>query len=347
MPAPAPYTAGRGEDVRKGQRGMRGSTIVGVGCFLPERVVSSDEVAQTLGVPPEWVLTRTGIRTRHLAAPGETVVDLATHAANAAILHSGQHGGEHGSEHGGDPATPIDAVIVATSTGDRMPSAASQVAARLGLHCAAFDINAACAGFCHALAVGDGLIRTGGADTVLIVGVDISSTSIDWTDRNTAPIFGDGAGAVVLRHSDTEGIGPTMWGSQGEFGGLVTLTGEFIQQQGPSVFRWAIGLGDHVRSICHKGGVEPADMAAFVPHQANLRIIDALVADLQPSDAVIARDVVDVGNTMAASIPIALARMAQRRELPIGGPIVLFGFGSGLSYAGQTIRLSHDLNRAR
>lgn len=322
---------------------MRGSTIVGVGSYLPDRVVSSDEVAATLGVPPEWVLSRTGIRTRYLAAPGETVVDLASHAAAAAIRHRASV--ESSSIHNGEPGTSIDAVIVATSTGDRMPSAASQVAARLGLHCAAFDVNAACAGFCHALAVGDGLIRTGGADTVLIVGVDVSSTSIDWTDKNTAPIFGDGAGAVVLRHSDTEGIGPTMWGSQGEFGDLVTLTGEYIQQQGQSVFRWAIGLGDHVRAICHKGGVEPGEIAAFVPHQANLRIIDALVADLRPGDAVISRDVVDVGNTMAASIPIALARMAERRELPIGGPIVLFGFGSGLSYAGQTIRLSHDLNR--
>lgn len=317
---------------------MRGSTIVGVGSFLPERVMSSDEVAETLGVPPDWVLSRTGIRTRHLAAPGETVVDLATNAATNAIIHSG-------AQTSGALNAPIDALIVATSTGDRMPSTASQVAARLGLHCAALDVNAACAGFCHALAVADGLIRTGSADTVLVIGADIASVSIDWHDRNTAPIFGDGAGAVLLQHSDTEDIGPTLWGSQGEYGDLVTLTDGTIRQQGPSVFRWAIGLGHHVRAICRKGGVEPHEIAAFVPHQANLRIIDALANDLQASDAVIAREVVDVGNTMAASIPIALARMAARQELPIGGPIVLFGFGSGLTYAGQTVRLSHDLNQ--
>jgi 3-oxoacyl-[acyl-carrier-protein] synthase-3 len=315
---------------------MRGSSIVGAGCFLPERVVSSDEVAATLGVAPDWVLSRTGIQTRHVVAPGESVVDLATHAAIDTIVHSGLHPG----------GAPIDAIIVATSTGDRMPSTASQVAARLGLHCAALDVNAACAGFCHALAVADGLIRTGSADTVLVVGADIASTSMDWGDRNTAPIFGDGAGAVLLRHSDTEDIGPTLWGSQGEYGDLVTLTDGTIRQQGPPVFRWAIGLGEHVRAICHKGGVEPYEIAAFVPHQANLRIIDALANDLRASDAVIAREVVTVGNTMAASIPIALARMASRRELPIGGPIVLFGFGSGLTYAGQTVRLSQDINHA-
>jgi 3-oxoacyl-[acyl-carrier-protein] synthase-3 len=322
---------------------MRGSTIVGVGCYLPERVVSSEAVAETLGVAPDWVLSRTGIRTRHLAAPGETVVDLAANAAISTIIHSRATIG--GASTGGATNAPIDAVIVATSTGDRMPSTASQVAARLGLHCATFDVNAACAGFCHALAVADGLIRTGSADTVLVVGADIASTSMDWHDRYTAPIFGDGAGAVLLQHSDTEDIGPTLWGSQGEFGELVTLTDGIIRQEGPPVFRWAIGLGDHIRAICRKGGVEPPEIAAFVPHQANLRIIDALANDLQVSHAVIARDVVDVGNTMAASIPIALARMAARQELPIGGPIVLFGFGSGLSYAGQTIRLSHDLNQ--
>jgi 3-oxoacyl-[acyl-carrier-protein] synthase-3 len=307
---------------------MRGSTIVGLGYFLPARVVTTEQLGAMLGVGADWILSRTGIRTRHVVAAGETLVDLATAAAVRAIADSGA------------PTASIDAVIVATSTGRRMPSTATQVAARLGLQCGAFDVNAACAGFCHAIAVADGLIRTGGADTVLVVGADVSSTSIDWQDRNTAALFGDGAGAALLQISDREDIGPTLWGSEGEHGNLVRLDRGTISQEGPTVFRWAIGLGDHVRGICRKGGIEPREAAAFVPHQANLRIIDALATNLQFVDTVIARDVTEVGNTMAASVPVALARMAERGELPVDRPIVLFGFGSGLSYAGQVIRLA-------
>jgi 3-oxoacyl-[acyl-carrier-protein] synthase III len=317
---------------REGIRFMDGSTIVGLGCYLPERVVTSDEVAETLGLPTEWIHTRTGIRTRHLAADNETTVDLAVAAARDALATSGT------------AVASIDAVIVATCTGERMPNTASQVAGALGLTGAAFDINAACAGFCHALAVADGLIRTGATETVLVIGADKSSSSIDWHDRNTAPLFGDGAGAAIVRRSADPGIGPTAWGSYGDRGSLVRLGEDMISQDGPVVFRWAIGLGEKVRDVCRIGGVKPQDVAAFVPHQANLRIIDALAADLNAPDAVIAREVVTVGNTMAASVPIALARLAQRGELPIGGPIVLFGFGSGLTYAGQTVELSHDLN---
>jgi 3-oxoacyl-[acyl-carrier-protein] synthase-3 len=307
---------------------VRGSTIVGLGYVLPERVVATEELGAMLGVGADWILSRTGIRARHVAAAGETVVDLATGAANRAIADSGVR------------AASIDAVIVATSTGQRMPSTATQVAARLGLQCGAFDVNAACAGFCHAIAVADGLIRTGGADTVLVVGADIASASIDWQDRYTAPIFGDGAGAALLQISDREDIGPTLWGSDGEHGSLVRLDHGTISQEGPTVFRWAIGLAEHVRGICRKGGIEPREAAAFVPHQANVRIIDALASNLQLVDTVIARDVTEVGNTMAASVPVALARLAERGELPAGGPIVLFGFGSGLSYAGQVVRLA-------
>jgi 3-oxoacyl-[acyl-carrier-protein] synthase-3 len=309
-----------------------GSEIIGAGSYLPDRVVSSEEIAETLGVTAEWIHSRTGIRTRHIAADGESVVDMATHAALRSVAAAGAH------------AATVDAVIVATSTGDRMPSTASQVAARLDLTCAAFDINAACAGFCHALAVADGLITGGAAGSVLVIGVDRSSTSLDWHDRNTAPLFGDGAGAVLLRRGAVGGITRPVWGSFGNFGGLVELrTGsKVIRQDGPAVFRWAIGLGDLIDDTCRAGGIDAKEVAAFVPHQANLRIIDALAAGLPAPQTRVARDVVDVGNTMAASIPTALARMSDRGEVPAGEPVLLFGFGSGLSYAGQIVRVHRD-----
>jgi len=311
---------------------MRGSQIVGLGHHLPDRIVTSDEVASRLGLDGPWIHARTGIRTRHVAAPDETVVDLATYASRRALAAAPEE------------ARSPEAVIVATSTGERMPSTASQVADRLGLHAAAFDVNAACAGFCQALAVATGLIAAGTAETVLVVGADIASRTLDPVDRNTAPLFGDGAGAAVVTRSATAGIGPVHWGSAGEHGDLVTLDGGgLIRQQGQAVFRWAIGLGSHLRAACKLAGVKPADVAAFIPHQANLRIIDALAATLDAPGMRVARDVVEVGNTMAASVPMALSRMAERGELPPHRPTLLFGFGSGLSWAGQIIHLDRAL----
>jgi 3-oxoacyl-[acyl-carrier-protein] synthase-3 len=307
----------------------RGSEIIGVGHCLPKRAVSSAEVAAGLGVDAGWIEARTGIRTRHVSGPGETVVSLAATAANDALKAAN------------DALTTIsvDAIIVATSTGERMPSTASQVAAALGVHAAAFDVNAACSGFGHALAIADGLIRADAAETALVIGADVISTRLDWTDHATAPLFGDGAGAVVVRACEEQRIGPVHWASVGEQGGLVTLrdVDRVIRQQGQPVFRWAIGLGAQLRTACELADVKPGDLAAFVPHQANLRIVNALADALEAPDAVVARDVIEVGNTMAASIPIALSRMAARGEMPTG-PILLFGFGSGLAYAGQVVR---------
>ncbi len=307
---------------------MRGSQVVGLGHYLPVTTVASHEIADGLGVSVEWIHSRTGIRSRHVAGPDESVVDMAAAAARRALADARVD------------VSAVEVVAVATSTGDRMPSTASQVAGRLGLHCAAFDVNAACAGFCHALAVADGLVRTGSAMTALVIGADVATAFVDWQDRNTACLFGDGAGAVVVTAGEAEGIAPVHWGSVGEHGGLVRLGArQAIRQEGQAVFRWAIGLGEMMRQACAAADIKPEQVRGFVPHQANLRIIDALVESLDAPDLVVARDVVDVGNTMAASIPVALSRMAARGELPAAEPVLLFGFGSGLAYAGQVLHI--------
>ncbi|TDC25346.1 beta-ketoacyl-ACP synthase 3 [Streptomyces sp. 8K308] len=314
-----------------------GAQIVALGHYLPESVVSTEEVAGRLGIDPEWVVARTGIRERRQAAEDETVVDLATAAAAHAL-----------DGLAADPRFPgavslIDTVIVATSTAESsMPSVAARVAANAGLgHPAAFDVNAACAGFCYGLATADGLVRSGTSGGVLVVGADKATAWLDWHDRDTAILFGDGAGAAVVLPHERRAIGPVVWGSVGEESHLIAIGAEdrVLRQQGRTVYRWATGLGDTIAEACDRAGVTPDKLAAFVPHQANLRIINALARHLGFEGEAVATDVVGSGNTIAATIPLALSRMRSRPGLAEGGDVLLFGYGAGLSYAGQVVTL--------
>lgn len=310
-----------------------GSRIVSLGHYQPSRVITNDELAQVVDTTDEWIRSRVGIAQRRVAGD-ETVADMACAAAEKALAGSGL------------TAADIDLVVVATcSSVDRCPNVATRVAGRLGIGApAAYDLNTACSGFSYALANADHSIRAGAATHAIVIGAEKLSDFTDWTDRSTCVLFGDGAGAAVLSATGPEepaGIGPVLWGSDPSRGEVVVIEGwrPYIQQEGQTVFRWATtALPALARQACEKAGVAPADLAAFVPHQANLRIIEPLARKLGATDAVVARDIIESGNTSAASVPLALSKLVERREVPAGSPVLLFGFGGGLTYAGQVIR---------
>ncbi|MFD8567520.1 beta-ketoacyl-ACP synthase III [Streptomyces sp. NPDC059639] len=313
---------------------MNGSRIVGIGHYQPARILTNEDLAGMVDTNDEWIRSRVGIRTRHIAGPDEPVDELAAHAAAKALAAAGL------------TAEDIDLVVVATSTAvDRSPNTAARVAHRLGVPSpAALDLNVVCAGFTHALATADHTLRAGAARRALVVGADKMSAVTDWTDRTTCVLTGDGAGAVVIEPcaDGTEpGIGPVLWGSVPEMGNAVRIEGEPARfaQEGQSVYRWATRfLPPLAREACERAGLAPADLAAVVLHQANLRIIEPLAEKIGAVNAVIARDVVDSGNTSAGSIPMALSKLVERGELESGAPALLFGFGGNLSYAGQVVR---------
>jgi 3-oxoacyl-[acyl-carrier-protein] synthase-3 len=309
---------------------MTGSRIVALGHYQPPKVLTNDDLAKLVDTDDEWIRSRVGIRTRHIAED-ETVADLAFRAAEKALAASGFD------------ASSIDLVVVATCTAiDRSPNTAAQVAGRLGIASpAAYDINTVCSGFSYALATADHAIRAGAATRALVVGAEKMSDVLDWTDRSTCVIFGDGAGAAVVEASEEAGIGPVVWGSDPSKSDAVRIDGwdPTISQQGQAVFRWATTqIAPLAAQACAKAGITPDQLEGFVPHQANLRIIDAIAAKIGAPDAVVARDVVDSGNTSAASIPLALSKLVERGELRSGAPVLLLGFGGGLAYAGQVIR---------
>jgi 3-oxoacyl-[acyl-carrier-protein] synthase-3 len=204
----------------------------------------------------------------------------------------------------------------------------------------AFDVNTACSGFAYSLANANHAILAGAAKNVLVIGVEKLSDWVDWDDRTTCIIFADGAGAAIVSPAEEPGIGPVVWGSDGAKGPAIRIesrAGKIIQE-GQAVFRWATtGLAPIGREACERAGVDPSELAAFVPHQANIRIIDAIARKLGADNAVVAHDIVESGNTSAASIPIALSKMVERGEVPSGAPVLLLGFGGGLTYAGQVI----------
>ncbi len=279
----------------------------------------------------EWITKRVGIRTRHVAEPDETVTDLARHAAAKALAASGLD------------AADIDLLLVATCTQtERAPNIASRVAARLGVPSAALvDVGVSCSGFTHALAVADHAIRAGAATNALVVGADKMTAVTDWTDRTTCVLTGDGAGAAVISAAPEAEIGPVVWGSAPELGTAVRIEGTptRFSQDGQTVYRWATTqLPDIARKACERGGVRPEDLAAVVFHQANLRIIEPVAAKLGAVNAIVARDVVESGNTSAASVPLALSKLLERGEVRRGAPMLLFGFGGNLSYAGMIVR---------
>ncbi|MFI6075581.1 beta-ketoacyl-ACP synthase III [Actinoplanes sp. NPDC051343] len=311
-----------------------GTRIVAMGHYQPSRIITNDDLAATIDTNDAWIKDRVGIAERRIAE-AESVADMATYAAEKALAASGLS------------AADIDLVTVATcSSIDRCPNVATRVAARLGITApAAYDLNTACSGFSYALGTADHAIRAGAARNALVIGAEKLSDLTDWTDRTTAVLFGDGAGAAVVTgvpDGEQPGIGPVLWGSAPDKGDVLKIEGiqPYIKQDGQIVFRWATtALAPFAIETCHKAGIEPSDLAAFVPHQANTRIIDGIVKRLGLGpNVVVAKDLIESGNTSAASVPLALSKLVERREVPSGAPVLLFGFGGGLTYAGQVVR---------
>ncbi|KUN88279.1 beta-ketoacyl-ACP synthase III [Streptomyces griseoruber] len=313
---------------------MNGSRIAAVGHYQPAKVLTNEELAGMVDTSDEWIRSRVGIHTRHIAGPDEPVDELAAHAAAKALAAAGLA-----------PAD-IDLVLVATSTAvDRSPNMAARVAARLGIpRPAAMDVNVVCAGFTHALATGDHTVRAGAATRALVIGADKMSEVTDWSDRTTCVLVGDGAGAAVVEACPDgvePGISPVLWGSVPEMGHAVRIEGQPARfaQEGQSVYRWATTqLPPLARQACERAGLRPEDLAAVVLHQANLRIIEPLAQKIGAVNAVVARDVTASGNTSAASIPLAFSKLVEQGAISTGDPVLLFGFGGNLSYAGQVVR---------
>ncbi|MGI5119260.1 beta-ketoacyl-ACP synthase III [Marinactinospora thermotolerans] len=316
-----------------------GARIVALGHYLPSREVTNDELAQQIDTTDEWIRTRVGISTRRVAEPDESVADMAVAAAAKALARSGLDAAE------------VDLVTVATCTAmERMPNIASRVARSLDIRGAAvFDTNVACSGFCYALATADHAVQCGSSRAALVIGADKMSDFLDWQDRTTCVLFGDGAGAAVVAAGGTTpepGIGPVVWGSEPDRGEAIRLETSgpegpraLFRQDGQTVYRWTTTtLASVARRACERAGVPPEELAGIVTHQANLRIIDRIVDRLGAHQAVVARDVVDSGNTSAASVPIALSKLIEQGALPTGSPVLLLGFGAGLAYAAQVVR---------
>ncbi|MFC4852495.1 beta-ketoacyl-ACP synthase III [Actinophytocola glycyrrhizae] len=309
---------------------MLGSRIAAMGHHQPDHVVTNDDLARNVDTSDEWIRRRTGIAARHVARE-ESVADLATAAAGKALAAAGV------------APEDIGLVQVATCTAiDRCPSTAAQVAGRLGIPAAAaFDVNNACAGFSTVLATADHAIRAGAARHALVIGAEKMSDITDWTDRSTCVLLGDGAGAAVLSADEREHVGPVVWGSDPALRDAVRILGDWhprFAQDGQTVFRWATtALAPLARQTCERAGVAPRELGAIVTHQANLRIIESIAAALDVPDVLVATDVVESGNTSAASIPIALSKLLARSEIEPGAKALLFGFGGGLSWAGQVV----------
>lgn len=296
-------------------------------------LTNNDLAARGLDTSDEWIRTRTGITSRHVAGPDESVISMGTDAAAKALAAAGLSGRD------------IDLLVLATcSIRNAIPGGAARIATAIGAPgIGAFDLNAACGGFCYALSVGADAVRAGSARRVLVIGSEKLTDWIDWADRGTAILFGDGAAAVVLEPSNRVDIGPVAWGSDGEaYESVGVPEGDWaIRMDGPAVFRWATTqLAPVALKACELAGVELSDLAAFVPHQANKRIVDALARALKlPDHIVVANDITNAGNTSAASVPLALSSLVTSGQVESGGLALLLAFGAGLTYAGQVIRI--------
>ena len=317
--------------------------IYAYGASRGENAVPNEDLIEPINSSDEWIRQRTGIVTRARAVAETDAIDLATTAAAEAIERSGV-----------DPAE-VDLVIVATiSNPKQSPSVSAIVADRVGANpAAAYDINAACAGYAYAVTQADALIKSGAARYALVIGTEKLSDIVDPADRSISFLLGDGAGAALIGPSETPGIAPAVWGSDGSKADAVgmnhTLT-EFrdgaapwptLRQEGPTVFRWAVWeMAKVAREALDVAGVDAADLAAFIPHQANMRIIDEFAKQQKlPESTIIARDIETTGNTSAASIPLASHRlMAEHPELS-GGLALQIGFGAGLVFAAQVVVL--------
>ena len=317
--------------------------IYSYGAARGDLVVPISELVAAIDSSDEWIQQRTGIVTRKRASPGILAIDLATEAAKEAIAKSGVS------------AEQIDLVIVATISNVRQtPSIAAVLADRVGANpAAAYDTSAACAGFSYGVTQADALIRAGAAHYALVIGAEKLSDVVDPTDRTMSFLLGDGAGAVVIGPSDEPGIGAPVWGSDGSKADAVGMNATLIdfrdgraewptlRQDGQTVFRWAVWeMAKVAKHALEVAGVEASDLAAFVPHQANMRIIDELAKQLKlPETVIIGRDIETTGNTSAASIPLATHRLLQEHPELSGGLCLQIGFGAGLVFGAQVVRL--------
>jgi len=323
-------------------RGAEYARMLSIAAHRPERVVMNDELVDAIDSSDTWIRERSGIISRRFAAAGESAVDLAVPAAQRAI------------ERAGLVASDIDTILVATMTHHmQSPSAAALLAQRIGAgRAVTMDLNTACAGFAYGVSLASDMIRGGSARNVLVVGAETMSNIIDPTDRGTAFIFGDGAGAAVIGPSSTPAIGPTIWGSDAAQWEAIRSNHSWseyragspwptLRMAGPKVFRWAIWeMSPVAQKALDAAGVDVGDLAAFIPHQANMRIIDQMAKQLRlPEHVAIARDIAEAGNTSAASIPMAMDRLLEEGQVASGGLALLIGFGAGLSYAAQVVEL--------
>jgi len=319
--------------VLRQKQGPAATRVLGVGSYQPDRVVTNDDLSKIMDTDDQWIRERVGIVERRFAEKDELLVDMAVKAGNAALADAGL-----------EPAD-VDTVLVPNCTMPApIPNAAGQVADRIGVKAAgAFDLNAACAGFCYGLGVASDLIRAGSAGRVLVIGAEKLTDVVDPVDRANAIIFADGAGAAVVGPSDEPRIGPVAWGSAGDLVDTIYMRDhKYIYQEGQAVFRWATTqIAPVAMRAVEAAGLELSDIDVLIPHQANLRIVDAIAKRLKAKgareDLVVADDIVHSGNTSSASIPMALDHMRKAGAVATDDVVLMVGFGAGLSYAGQVV----------
>jgi 3-oxoacyl-[acyl-carrier-protein] synthase-3 len=329
----------------------RHATVVGLGSALPERVVPNAFFESIVDTTDEWIVERTGIRERRFAADGQTTSDLATEAARAAL------------EVAGVSPEQIDLIVCATLTADNpIPAAAVRVQQKLGISCPAFDVNAACAGFSYGISTGTAFIESGAAETVLVIGAEILSRVLDMTDRGTCILFGDGAGAVVLRPSDRPGVLGNVLGADGGAADILLIpaggsarpaSAETVEGRehtirmpsGREVFKRAVvEMANACRQLLEKSGFTPNDVDVLIPHQANARIMIAVAERLGIDLDRAVVDVESIGNTSAASIPIALDRAWRAGRIRPGDLVLLTSFGAGLAWGANLLRWTTPVN---
>jgi 3-oxoacyl-[acyl-carrier-protein] synthase-3 len=328
----------------KPSKGAPYARIMGVGGYRPTRVVPNEVILETIDSSDEWIRSRSGISTRHWANDEETVTAMSVEAAGKAIADAG--------------LTPeqIGGVIVSTvSHFKQTPAVATEIADKIGaVEPAAFDISAGCAGFGYGLTLAKGMVVEGSAEYVLVIGVERLSDLTDLEDRATAFLFGDGAGAVVVGPATEPRIGPTVWGSEGDKSETIKQTVPWsdyrdgtverfpaITQEGQAVFRWAVfEMAKVAQQALDAAGITADELDVFIPHQANMRIIDSMVKTLKlPEHVTVARDVETTGNTSAASIPLAMERLLATGQAKSGDTALVIGFGAGLVYAATVVTL--------
>lgn len=328
----------------------RHAAIVGVGSYLPERRLTNADLEQMVDTTGEWIETRTGIRERRIAADGESTSMLASRAGESALRCAGISPDE------------LDLIVVGTSTPDHvMPSTACIVQSSLGASCPAFDVNAACSGFVYALEVGASAIEARRAETVLVIGADVMSRIIDFSDRSTCVLFGDGAGAVVLRASDEPGVEAIVLGADGSGGDLLKVPAggsarpcthdvldareQYLTMNGNEVYRFAVKVIPRAtKDALRASGSDVSDLDWLVPHQANQRILDTVGEQMGIPSERIFSNLALTGNTSAASIPLALDDLYTGGLLAYGDLLCLVGFGSGLTWGAAVVRWTMNTN---